>query len=314
MKLNKEYIILGLIILALTGYLVFRHTDRMHYRLPELKKVESKDISKIEITRGSDTTVITRKDDAWYIGPQGWQADPEKIKSILSALSELKITDLVSESRAYDRYDLDAKKKILVKSFAGTALKRELIVGKSASTSRHTFVMLPGDEKVYLADGDFRSLLDAAPSGLRDTVVLSFNQSEITEIHIEANGQALSLTRQDIPAKTEKPSANISPDQVWKNDKGEQLDKVKVATLLAGLSKVYCESYLDDSVKSSLTKPLYSFKLKGTKEYSISLFEKNGNKTPALSSGSPSPFVLPDFKLDGLKQSVKDLEGKRDGK
>jgi hypothetical protein len=310
MKQKKEYIILALIILALAGYLVFRHTDRIHYRLPEIGKVDAKEIAKIEVSRGGDTLLLTRKDDAWYIGAQGWQADPEKVKGMLSAISELKVSDLVSESKAYERYGLDAKDKVIVKAFSGSGLKREFLVGKSASTGRHTFIMLPGDTKVYLAPGDFRSSFETTSSALRDTLVLSFIPSEITEIHVEENGKTISLARQDVTsAKSEKPSApNAARVTVWKNEKGEEADKIKVDTLLAVLSKVSCEEYLDDSVRSSLADPIFTFRLKGTKEYSLTVYGKDGAKTPALSSGTQSAFTLPDSKLDNLKQAVLDIK------
>ena len=46
---KKEYIILGVVIFALLLYLVFRSGDKIHYKMPELKTIDAKTLSKIEI-------------------------------------------------------------------------------------------------------------------------------------------------------------------------------------------------------------------------------------------------------------------------
>jgi hypothetical protein len=311
MKMNREFLVLIAVILALAGYLVFRHTDRLHYRLPETGKVNAGEITRIEIVRSDGALNLDRKDGAWTIGQQGWQADPEKVKGMLSALEGFKVTDLVSESGSYDRYELDNAKKVQVRAFAGSRPELDLSVGKAASTGRHTYVMVPGDRKVYLAEGDLKSTFGVPASEIRNTLVLSFEPSEITAIRIEHEGAVISLTRQDTSAgKTGKQAAEAT----WKNDKGESVDKVRADTLLAVLSKVYCEGFLDDSLKPSLKNPLYAVKLKGRKEYTLSVYGQTEGKIPGLSSETSSPFAFPDYKLDGLEKAVQDVSGKQEEK
>ena len=45
MKIKKEYIILALIIIALSVYLVMRRGDRTLYELPDLPQVSQKEIT-----------------------------------------------------------------------------------------------------------------------------------------------------------------------------------------------------------------------------------------------------------------------------
>jgi hypothetical protein len=312
MKAKKEYIILAIITAALVGYLVLKSTDRIHYAIPDLKKVDMKEISKVEIIRGNVTTVLTRKGDTWYITPQAWRVDPQKIVDMLNAIGDLRVTDLASETKAYDRYQLDAKNKVIIKAFSGNSLKREFDVGKPAPTNRHTFIMLPDDEKIYLAGGDFRRTFDTPAAELRDMLVLSLTPSEITEIHMEHLSRVLTLIRQDAtPVKdTKPPGKDTSREVIWKNEKGEQIDKNKVETLLADLSKVYCEGYLDEMTKGSLTEPLFTIRLKGIKEYRLTIYGKTGEKIPAVSTGSESLFVLPSYKFEALQKSMVEIMGK----
>ena len=51
MKIKKEYIVLVIIILALSAFLFFRKTDRTLYELPRISEASKKDITKIEITK-----------------------------------------------------------------------------------------------------------------------------------------------------------------------------------------------------------------------------------------------------------------------
>ncbi len=88
------------------------------------------------------------------------------------------------------------------------------------------------------------------------------------------------------------------------------MDKAKIDAFLAVLSKIYCEGYLDDAMKASLTNPVIILKVKGSKEYSLSIFDKTLEKIPALSSQSESPFVFPGYKLDTLKKSLDEIAKK----
>ena len=111
MKLKKEYLILAVVIVALSVYLIMRSSDRTQYQLPEVAPVAAKDISRLQITRDKEKAVITKQDEKWYIAPEKWLADESKIQDMLKAIENMTLTALVSESRNYSLYDLDAKKK-----------------------------------------------------------------------------------------------------------------------------------------------------------------------------------------------------------
>ena len=75
MKVKKEFIILPLVIIALSAYLVMRSSDRTQYRLPDVPQVAAQEISRLQITKGQATIVINKKDDKWYIAPEEFPAD-----------------------------------------------------------------------------------------------------------------------------------------------------------------------------------------------------------------------------------------------
>ena len=61
MKFKKEYIILVLIIIALSAYLYTRSSDRTLYQLPDIPTVNEKDLTKLEITKGKTSIVLQKK-------------------------------------------------------------------------------------------------------------------------------------------------------------------------------------------------------------------------------------------------------------
>ena len=313
MNVKKEYILLALLIASSMAYLVFKPTDRIHYTLPGLKVVKADDITKMEVTRAGHTTVLTKKDKSWYISGGNWRADQTKVSEMLDKLSGLTVTDLVSESKSYERYQLDNKNKVILKAFSNNTISRELSMGKTAPTNSHTYIRLPGDNKVYLASGDLPRLFMAPAAELRDMLVLGFASELITSIEILEAGKSTVLTKEELPLdKSQKePAKGAVRLYIWKNGKGETVDKAIIDPFLSGLSRIYCEKYLDEAMKASLVNPVITLTLKGAKEYTLSIFEKTGEILPAVSSGSESPFVFPGYKLETLKKSLDEIMGRK---
>ena len=316
MKLKKEYLILAVVIVALSAYLIMRTTDRAQYLLPEVPSVAAKDISRLQITRNTVETVITQQDEKWHIGPEKWLADEIKIQDMLKAIENLTLTALVSESRNYNLYDLDTEKKINVKAWQGETLRRDVDLGKTASSFRHTFVKTAGDERVYHARGNFRNNFDVTVDDLRDKVVLSLNTAEIQQIQLIKDQQSLTLNSTPVPVAVDgtstdkKPPAAVESSQpMWQAADGRPIDEAVVKQILTAVTNLRCEKYINDRQKTDFTSPLLTLQLKGAQEYSLSVFAKTAEEDtnyPAVSSGSDYPFLLSAGQADQiLKDPIK---------
>ena len=137
MKIKKEYIILVLIIAGLCVYLFIRSSDHTFYQLPHLAKLEQQDIAKIEILKQGNSIVLKKRDNQWYLEPAGYLADKNKVNTMLSALDALTLTALVSESKDYNRYDLNDEKRITVKAWQQDMLKRNFDIGNRLLVSTY---------------------------------------------------------------------------------------------------------------------------------------------------------------------------------
>ena len=302
MKFRKEYFILALVIIALSVYLIMRRDDRALYKLPEVPPLSQKEITKLQISQGDTVIVLNKKDDKWYIAPKDYPTDTGKVKNMLDQLEKLTLTALVSESKNYNRYDLIEDTKINVKAWQADKLRRDVDVGKTASSFRHTFVKTAGDDRVFHARGNFRNTFDVKLDDLRDKTVLAFKPAEIQQIELTKNRQSLLLTRTRTDAKQESQTASNeetasapTPKTSWQTAEGQIGDESALNQLLSVLSNLRCKQFIDDRKKEDFNAPTFSVQLKGAQEFKLSLFAKSEEEDtdyPATSSMSDYPFLL----------------------
>ena len=316
MKIRKEYIILIVVILALSLYLFLRKQDRTHYKVPELPSIAQPEISKIEISKKGTAITLSKKGNIWRIAPQGYPADAGKAESMLDTIEKLTLTVLVSESKNYTRYDLGGDQKLTVKAWTGDTLKRDVAIGKVAPSHRHTFVQIGGDHRVYHATGNFRGVFDLTLDNLRDKTVLKFEKTEIQEVQVSKGRESVVFGRKQVPveikldqeAETSSPPA-AKTDTLWETAEGQRADEAKLDRLITTLSNLRCAKYVDGRKKEEFTEPVYTVQLRGMQEYSLSIFDrldKDAKAYPAISSVNDYPFLLQEQQANDI---MKDPEG-----
>ena len=317
MNVKKEYLVLVVLIVALSLYFALHRRDKSHYRLPELPRVAEKDISKVEISKQDKTIVLNKKDNVWLIGPQGYPADASQVESMLDVIEKLSLTALVSESKNYERYNLDEDNKVIVKVWSGDTLNREFEIGKAATTFQHTFVKLDNDQRVYQARGNFRSKFDLNIDNLRDKIVLAFDTRDIQEIRLSKGEQSILFSRKQISdeitsseEEKDQSSQGATEGATWQSNDGKRGDATQLNRIITTLSKLRCEKYLDDRKKEDLSDPIYVIELKGIKEYSLSVFAKideSSNNYPATSTTNDYPFLLPSWQVNDIMKNPEEF-------
>lgn len=319
MKIKKEYIILAVLIVALSLYLLLHKRDRTQSELPVLPGLPTVDIKKIEIAKpGGSVIVLERKDDKWVISPDGHPADAGKVSVMLESIGNLTVSAVVSESKSYERYGLGGTDRIGVKAWTDRELKRDFEVGKEASSFQHTFVKIAGDDRVFHARENFRGRFDQTLDSLRDKTVLKFEPSEVFSIEVRDAQKTLTFERRPVPVEVSGSQESKSPptgrEVVWESSEGKA-DEAKLTQLLATLSALKCEGYIDDRKRNDFKDPVYSIKLKGPEVYSLSLFakdDKSKNDYSGVSSQNDSPFLLPEHQAARIMIPPGDLMKKAD--
>ncbi len=322
MKFKKEYLILAVVICALSAYLVSKRSNRMNYALPTVPTVEKKGITALTLEKDGTRVELTRKDESWYIKPGGFLADTGKVDSMLGAMEGFKLTTLVSESGDYIRYELDDEKKVTVTALKGTDKLLKFDVGRTAPTFKHTFVMIEGDKKVYQARGNFRGDFEKDADELRDKKVLSFEEASITGLTIVEGEKSVDLTLEkpekagDEKGKGEedKVAAPESETPKWVDGEGREVPENAVSSFYSPLSGLECENYINGKKKEDFKDPVLSVTLKGDKSLTLAVFEKSGEEDtgyPAVSSENEYPFILQDYRVENLKRAAGEIRGEK---
>ncbi|MBI5062936.1 MAG: DUF4340 domain-containing protein, partial [Desulfatitalea sp.] len=340
MKLKKEYILLALVVVALVLYLTLRSANHDEEDLPQPVKIEIAKINRLVVTDKENPPVeLVKKDEKWFIEPQGYAADSVKAKNMVNAVAELDLTALVSESKNYDRYELTPKTRINIQAFGdgGTPL-RAFDIGKAAPTFQHTFVVMDGDPKIYHARGQLRNTFEQNVEALRDKTIFDVDKESINALTIQKEGKRLAVTKvmppkEEAPAATPMPSPEASkeasatatptptatpaepPAPKWQAADGQELDKAEVERILGALARLQCDSYLDDAAKAKQTQgqALATLTFKNDQgEYTLSVFPKEAekaDKVPALASTTPYGFVLNEYRLKEIEKTINKLLG-----
>jgi len=337
MKLKKEYIALGVIIVVLVIYLVLRTADKTHYKLPELEHVEKSQITQLIIARADSAITLKLVGDRWCIEPQGYPIDQNTVDKMLDAVSKFTLTTLVSQSKDYHRYELTDEKKIGIEVFGRNGVLRKFDIGKTASTYRHTYVRLEGDPVVYQARENMRTTFDTELERLRDKSVMAFDKETVTSIVIESDTESLTLknTEMLVEARPEEKGeeegegageeaagagsegeevAGSEPESKWQTPEGEAADDNAVDRVLNTLSNLKCDKYIYGRTKDDLTEPVFTVTVEGTEMVSLSIFEQENNQYPALSSQNDYPFLLSEYRVKQIMKKPDELLGKETDK
>ncbi|MCD6224603.1 MAG: DUF4340 domain-containing protein [Deltaproteobacteria bacterium] len=318
MKRYKENIILIALIIVLSLYVFMHKKDQTNYKLPEIPDIAKTEITKLEIAAINSDIILKKKSGNWYIDPEGYPADKDKVNKMLDSLKDIKVTALVSQLKNYNLYDLNAEKKITIKAWNKDKLKRLFEIGKIASSYRHTFIKLEKDGLVYHAEGDFRSSFDLTKDKLRDKLVLSFEKNEISTINIHKGSTNISLAFKEVeaglkPGRNEEPKKEIehkSTDRVWQTTDGKICIKSKIDELFGKLSGLKCKQYINNKNKDDLKDPIFTIILKGTKESKLSIFPMQGEDAieyPCISSATEDPFFLTKHQAENVMMDPEEI-------
>ncbi len=316
-KPKTEYIILGIVIVALLLYLALRDPDRMNYQLPRLPAITEGDIGRIEIAKAGATIRLEKKDSQWLIQPQGFLSDPAKIKTMVGAIVDLRLTALVSESKNYYPYGLDKDNEIIVKAYQSKKLLREFSVGNAASTYNHTYVKLVNDPRVFHAMKSFRDDFDRKIDDVRDKTVLKFDKNEIAAIEISSGAEKFLFSKNvkpvDVKPNEEKAQDQAAPpktEESWLMADGAPGNLGELNGIIDQTSQLNCESFIAGKTKEDFKDPIYTVLLKGHKDFTLAIFPKEEKATsyPAVSSESPYPFLLSSYTAESIMKKPENLK------
>jgi hypothetical protein len=306
MKGKKELAILFFVIVVLLFYISNRKDEKTHYQLPEVIEISPDDISEVVIRKNDTETRVIKREDAWFVGAPEYPADSDKINSILKTISGMNLTALASESGNYALYDLDKENHIQVDVYQGEAMIRRITVGKPVSSFRHTFVLLDDDRRIFHAAGNLRTDFNRTVSDLRNRSFLTIHE-EIAEVTLKNETEDMKIMRVSASYTTDGAEEAAGPTVEWFTDDNRKVKKEEIEEIINTVSDFKCDDFIEDRKKEDFPSPLFVVGLRGEKTYSVSLFQKEENQYPAISSESAYPCLISDWKADRILKDFTSL-------
>lgn len=295
--MKKQTWILLAVAVFLVLFLVFR--DRLSFGGGLSWKAFKGSPESLVLTKAGKTTEFRKTDGRWVMGPNKWQADPEKVKKLVEVLSTNRAFQLVTPYPFFEKYSLEPTNRVEATLQTGNE-KRTLIVGKAAPTYSHTFVMIAGDSNIYQTEGYFSYDFTQDLELMRDKTMFSFTADDAVSLEVRDDaGRSLTLKK---VAETFTTNTNAAmgqpPRKVWKTDAGKDANTSEVGDLVANLARLAASSFAAETntTWALASKKPFAYQAiakTASKTYSLTLLrEKIGGDTQALVSDRSEVFLL----------------------
>jgi len=305
--MKKEYLILILLIAALSGYLIFKKQDRRHYTLPDPPKVKADQVDRLVVEIPERAIAFSRKDQGWVVTDKNYPVDDTAMRQMLDVITGLHLSALVSEKQDVVRYELDDSHGIDVTAYDRNRSLISFKIGKTAPTFNHTFVILENDPGIYHAKGSFRQHFNKTVDEFRDKQVMDFTEASITGITIETRGKQTHLTAGKTGSDTREET-----EAGFRYKQGGAPDQKTVSNLLSTLSVLTCDRFLEDTDKHTLEKDPFDLKitLENDSPIVLHLFDQ-GEEGPvsATSSMNAYAFALEEYVAEDIRSWAQELAG-----
>jgi len=286
MKIRKNIIVPIAAIIILGSYLIFNTTGKMNYKIPEFKSIQSGTINSIEIKSEKGTINLYSDNGIWKLNPESLRAESSKINEMLTFLENPQFIDMVSDTKNYQNYGLEKGKfvdiKAMVKESADNNPVRELYLGDLNESRRFAFIRTPDNKAVFTVKENIKKLFDVSENDLLDKKILNFDSTKIDKIEVISNNIKTIINK----------SVDSDSKDIWKTDKGAELDSKAVGQSLRYLANSRFESYSptgENRGKGNIfTINLYNDNTLN----SFTITRKNDSNYSAYSSYAGKDFIL----------------------
>lgn len=173
--------------------------------------VDGASVEAVTIRRAADTIALERGPAGWTVN--GFPADSANVARLTTALDEAEIADLVATNPAnHARMGVTDEDAAAVEIDAGGA-PRTLLVGDGGSRFGTAYVRLPGDDEVYLLDGDLRAQVVRDLEQWRNRTMVAIDTARVGRVEVERDGEVYALVRGD-SAWTFEDGGDVAPAAV----------------------------------------------------------------------------------------------------
>lgn len=310
--MKKEYIILVVLIAGLSAYLMFHKESQDNYTLPTIEKIDTADVTSIEIKRQDQITRFTKTGDAWTMTEKKYPVDKALIAVMLDTIKAFKLTALVSQKSDLKRYDLYPEKQIQVNVFKGKKSLFEFNVGKEAPTYNHTFVMIKDDPNVYHASGSFKADFNKEPGDYRDKVILQVKEQAVKKFTVTKNQKSKTLVLNE----TKDDAGKTHRAWNFTDDASEDIlaDSKKISSFLSSISFLKCDTYVEGKTPKNVERltPSHALEIEADQTLTFKVYALPGKEQMyGTSSMNDYLFTLSEFDAKQILSGMDELLGEK---
>jgi len=162
--------------------------------------VDRAKVDTVTLTRqGSEATRLVKEGDAWRLAaPLSAPADAGEVDSLISAITNLEVSEVVSETPGkLADFGLEPPKAELALNVEGATEPVRLLLGDKAPDGANLYAKLPSQGRVFVVPSMIESSLDKKPFDLRDRDLLHVKRDAVKTLEIQGPEGAYALARDD---------------------------------------------------------------------------------------------------------------------
>lgn len=184
----------------------------------------------VRLGGGAGSVELRRVGSAWQA--DGFRADSATVARLMDSLRRMEVGDLVATNPAnHQRMGVSADSALTFEVEVG-GQKRTLLVGNQGPRFGTSYGRLPGEDDVYLLEGDLRVQVRRPLNDWRNKNIARVDTSRVARVEVERDGDAYTVVR---------------GDSVWTLEGGGEADATQVRNILTELSTVLAAGFLTEA-------------------------------------------------------------------
>ncbi len=259
--------------------------------VPLIPALAGDEVDIVVIRLPADTIRLERgTEGSWSVN--GFAASPDAVTTLLGALGEPTAGELIAQNpSSHERMGVDDSSATHLAVRRGDQLLGEVLVGAQGRSFRSAYMRLPGQDDVYLVEGELVPLVGREVNEWRDKRIVVVEPDSIGEIDVERGRIRYTLERQD---------------SVWSLADGGAVDSARVERLVEAFRTVEAQGAAfatpAQADSADFTQPERRVRLVGTNGAELATLAFDSTETGfwVRRDGRETIYLLNRWKVDDL--------------
>lgn len=259
--------------------------------VPLIPALAGDEVDIVVIRLPADTIRLERgTEGSWSVN--GFTASPDAVTTLLGALGEPTAGELIAQNpSSHERMGVDDSSATHLAVRRGDQLLGEVLVGAQGRSFRSAYMRLPGQDDVYLVEGELVPLVGREVNEWRDKRIVVVEPDSIGEIDVERGRIRYTLERQD---------------SVWSLADGGAVDSARVERLVEAFQTVEAQGAAfatpAQADSADFTQPERRVRLVGTNGAELATLAFDSTETGfwVRRDGRETIYLLNRWKVDDL--------------